>query len=83
MGFSWRRSVLEAGGAEQAVVGMVEANGPVETVLHLGLRPYQIPPAAGRRELPQGTSFHTGGTRIRIRGDKVAVALRGDRIAVA
>jgi len=34
-------------------------------------------------ELPHGTSCQTGGTRIRIRGDKVAVALGGDRIAVA
>jgi len=74
MGFSWRRSVLEAGGAEGAVVGMVEANGPAETLLHLGLRPYQMASAAGRKELPHGTSFHIGGTRIRIRGDKVAVA---------
>ena len=65
------------------MVGMVEADGPVETLLHLGLRPYQMPSAAGRMELPQGTSFQTGGTRIRIRGDKVAVALGGDRIAVA
>ena len=83
MGFSWRRSVLEAGGAEGAVVGMVEANGTVETLFHLRLRPYQMPSAAGRMELPHGTSFQTGGTRIRIRGDKVAVALGGDRIAVA
>ena len=75
MGFSWGRSVLEAGGAEGAVVGMVEANGPVETLLHLGLRPYQMPSAAGRMELPLGTSSHTGG--------KVAVALGGERIAVA
>jgi len=41
------------------VVGMAEANGPVETLLHLDLRPYQMPSAAGRSELPQGTSFHT------------------------
>jgi len=62
---------------------MVEAKGTVETLLHLGLRPYQMASAAGRMELPHGTSFHTGGTRIRIRGDKVAVALGGERIAVA
>jgi len=62
---------------------MVEANGTVETLLHLDLRPYQMPSGAGRMELPHGTSFHRGGTRIRIRGDKVAVALGGDGIAVA
>jgi len=62
---------------------MVEANGTIETLLHLDLRPYQTPSAAGRMELPHGISFQTGGTRIRIRGDKVAVALGGDRIAVA
>jgi len=77
MGFSWRRSVLEAGGAEGALAGTLEGNGPVETLLHLGLRPYQMPSAAGRKELPHGTSFQTEGTRIRISGDKVAVAFRG------
>jgi len=65
------------------VVGVVEAKGTVETLLHLDPRPYQMPSAAGRMGLPHGTSFQTGGTRIRIRGDKVAVASGGERIAVA
>ena len=47
-----------------------------------GGRPQSGPSGAGRMELPHGTSFHTGGTRIRIRGDKVAVASGGERIAV-